>query len=88
MLTGSQNRRKSLLTNCPNYVETVHIDPLKNPSHEYPHLLGHQFPDLGVDQISVLIKTAAGGMGEDLRFVQGMQIDEHTSLAQMVLRPR
>ena len=24
MLTGSQNRRKSLLTNCPNYVETVH----------------------------------------------------------------
>ena len=23
MLTGSQNRRKSLLTNCPNYVETV-----------------------------------------------------------------
>jgi hypothetical protein len=25
MLTGSQNRRKSLLNNCPNFVGTVHI---------------------------------------------------------------
>jgi|LSQX01.3.fsa_nt_gb hypothetical protein len=24
MLTGSQNRRNALLTNCPNYVEKVH----------------------------------------------------------------